>query len=141
MKLALLLLAFPALVSAAELPPDLAEAVRKWDEAQLANDTATLSRLITDDYVLVNSDSSLQNKESFLADFHAPGFKLDPYQLTEKVEKVWGDAAVRAGVLDLGWTLGGKHETRRLRMAYVWAKRDGRWQMTFMQLTRVPPSP
>ncbi len=141
MKLIVFLIALPAFARAAELPPDLADCVRQWDEAQLANDVATLSRLAADDYMLVNSDSSVQNKESFLADFRVPGFKIDPYELKEKVEKVWGDAAVRAGVLDLGWTLEGRHQARRLRMVYVWAKRDGRWRMTYTQITRVPPSP
>jgi len=142
MKLAALaLVAMPTFALAAEFPPDLANAVRQWDEAQLKNDVATLSRLVTDDYLLVNSDASLQNKQQFLADFNVPGFKIDPYELKEKVEKVWGDAAVRTGLLDLGWTLDGKHQTRRLRMVYVWAKRDGRWQMTYTQITRVPPSP
>jgi len=141
MRLVLALIVLPALAAAAEFPPDLAKAVRQWDEAQVANDVATLGRLVTDDYVLVNSDASVENKQQFLADFHLPGFKIDPYELTEKVEKVWGDAAVRAGLLDLAWTQDGRHQTRRLRMVYVWAKRDGRWQMTYTQVTRVPPSP
>jgi len=140
-RLALLVLATPAIAHAGEFPPDLAHAVRQWDEAQVHNDVATLSRLATDDYMLVNSDSSVQDKQSFLADFHVPGFKIDPYELKEKVEKIWGDAAIRAGILDLGWTQDGKHQTRRLRMVYVWARRDGRWQMTYTQITRVPPSP
>jgi ketosteroid isomerase-like protein len=139
MKLAtLVLFALPTFSLAAEVPADLAKAVKQWDDAQIRNDTATLARLVTDDYFLVNSDSSVQNKEEYLSDFHRPGFKIDPYVLEEKVEKVWGDAAVIAGLVRLGWTQDGKHQTRRLRGVYVWAKRDGRWQMTYTQLTRVP---
>lgn len=137
-SLAVTSLALPSLAAAADLPPDLAHAVARWDEAQARNDVETLSRLTTDDYMLVNSDSSIQDKQSFLADFHLPGLKIDPIEVKEKVEKVWGDAAMRAGLVNLGWTQDGKHQTRRLRMVYVWARRDGRWQMTYMQLTRVP---
>jgi len=32
----------------------------------------------------------------------------------------------------------GKHQTRLLRVAYVWAKRNGHWQATYTQVTRVP---
>src|SRR5262245_33898829 len=63
----LLLAATPALP--ASLPPDLERAVAEFNRAQFANDVATLSRLVADDYLLVNSDSSLQDKASFLTDF------------------------------------------------------------------------
>lgn len=132
----LALRAAPAL--AAELPADLAKAMKEYDQAQIHNDIPTLERLITDDFVLVNSDSTLQNKQEFLDDFRRPGFKIDPYILQQPVRKVLGDAAVVAGLMRLGWTQDGKHQTRRLRIAYVWAKRDGRWRVTYVQLTRVP---
>jgi ketosteroid isomerase-like protein len=138
-RLALTLFAMIAApASSSELPPDLAETVRRFDRAQVSNDTAILARLVADDYVLVNSDASVQDKEQFLADFHLPGFKLDPYTLQENVAKAWGDAAVTGGLLDLSWTQDGRHQTRLLRIVHVWAKRDGRWQATFTQVTRVP---
>jgi hypothetical protein len=82
---------------------------------------AALDRLVTDDYVLVNSDASVQNKRQFLDDFNRPGFKIDPYVMEQPVARVWGDAAVVAGLVRLGWTQDGKHRTRRLRIVYVWA--------------------
>ncbi len=123
---------------AADLPPDLAKAVRDYDRAQVNNDTAALERLVDDDYVLVNSNASVENKQQFLADFHLPGFKIEPYVIEQPVQKVWGDGAVIGGLLNLSWTQDGKHQTRRLRVAYVWAKRDGRWRATYGQVTRVP---
>ena len=131
----LVLLSVPA---RAELPPDLAKAVKTYEDAQLRNDVATLATLVADDFVLVNSDSSVQDKKSFLSDFQRPGFRVDPFVVEQPVQKFLGDAAVVGGLLHLGWTQDGKHETRMLRMAYVWTKRDGRWQTTYGQLTRVP---
>ena len=139
MKLAvavLVLSAAPAL--AAELPPDLAKAVRDYDQAQFHNDMATLEHLVADDYMLVNSNATVENKQQFLADFNLPGFKIDPYVLEQPVAKVWGDAAVVGGLVHLSWTQDGKHQTRLLRVAYVWAKRSDHWQATYAQVTRVP---
>lgn len=139
MKLAMLLLALsasPAL--AADLPPDLARAVADYDRAQFDNDVATLSRLVDDDYVLVNSNASVEDKRQFLADFHLPGFKIEPYVIEQPVRKVWGDGAVIGGLVNLRWTQDGEQHTRRLRVAYVWAKRDGRWLATYAQVTRIP---
>jgi ketosteroid isomerase-like protein len=139
MKLAaaiLVLSAAPAL--AVELPPDLAKAVQDYDRAQVHNDTATLERLVADDYVLVNSNATVENKQQFLADFSLPGFKIDPYVVEQPVAKVWGNAAVTGGLVHLSWTQDGKHQTRLLRIAYVWEKRNGQWQATYAQVTRVP---
>ena len=135
------LLAFASTAShAAEpaLPADLARAVSEYDAATTSNDTATLARLVADDYVLVNSDSSVQGKESYLADFRVPGFKLDPYLLRDPVYRVWESGAVTGGLLNLSWIQDGQRRVRLLRIAHVWRKRDGRWQLAYTQLTRVP---
>jgi len=123
---------------AADLPPDLAKAANDYDRANVAGDIATLERLFADDYVLVNSDASVENKQQAIADFRVPGFKIDPYVTTRPVERVWTDGAVIGGVVDLGWTQEGKHQQRWIRIAHVWAKRHGDWQMTYTQVTRVP---
>lgn len=122
----------------AEMPVDLTQAIQDYQQAQVHNDIVTLDHLVTDDFVLVNSDSSVQNKKSFLEDFNKPGFKMEPYVLQEKVEKVWGDAAVVSGVMLLKWTQDDKQQSRKLRIVYVWTKKDGHWQTTYAQLTRVP---
>ncbi len=119
---------------------DLDAAVRAYDEATVRNDVATLAQLVADDYMLVNSDSSLQDKQSYLEDFKVPGFKLDPYVLEQPARRAWGNTALVAGVVNLGWTLDGAYHARRLRIAHVWTKQQGRWRLAYTQLTRVPES-
>lgn len=132
----LVLSVVPAL--GADVPPDLAQAVKEYDQAQIRNDVSVLERLFADDYVLVNSDATVEDKRQSLADFKVPGFKIDPYVVEQPIQTVWGDAAVLGGVVRLSWTQDGKHQTRLIRLAHVWAKRNGRWQMTYTQVTRVP---
>ena len=133
----------PAFVQtrAPNLPPDLDEAVREYTGAELRNDVRTLGRLFADDYVLVNSDASVQNKEQSLADFLVPGFKVEPYVVEEPIERVWGAGAVLAGLVHLTWTQAGQQHSRTIRIVHVWAKRDGRWRLTYTQVTRVPTIP
>jgi hypothetical protein len=123
---------------AAPLPPDLARAAKDYDRANTESDTATLERLFADEYMLVNSDASVENKQQAIADFRVPGFKIDPYVMTQPVEMAWDNGAVISGVVQLGWTQDGKHQQRLIRVAHVWAKRRGVWQMTYTQVTRVP---
>jgi ketosteroid isomerase-like protein len=120
------------------LPADLAHALEAYHQATVHNDAKTLAGLVTDDYVLVNSDSSLQDKASYLTDFAVPGFKLDPYEVEPLDYAVRGDAALTAWSFTLGWTLDGRHQTRRLRMAQFWVKQHGQWRIAYTQLTRIP---
>jgi ketosteroid isomerase-like protein len=128
----------PSQSSDAGTPTELAEAVSAYRQATMRGDIATLSDLVADDYVLINSDSSLQAKPSYLADFKLPGFKVDRYVVEQPVYKVWGDTALVRGLLHLGWTQDGKQNSRVLRIAHVWTWRDGHWQIAYTQLTRVP---
>jgi ketosteroid isomerase-like protein len=124
--------------TAVAMPSDLAEAIAEYDRATVNNDVAALTVLVADDYVLVNSDSTLQHKQSYLEDFKVPGFKLDPYELQQQTLKRWGDTALLAGVVQLSWTLDGKHERRLLRIAHLWTRIDRRWRLAYTQLTRIP---
>ena len=138
-KLAIALLAAGAIPAiAADLPPDLATAAKDYDRANIAGDIPALERLFADDYVLVNSDASVENKQQAIADFRMPGFKIDPYVMTKTVATAWDNGAVISGVVQLSWTQDGKHQQRLIRVAHVWAKRRGAWQMTYTQVTRVP---
>jgi ketosteroid isomerase-like protein len=139
MKLVIAMLALSAVPAlGVEMPPSLAKAVKEYDRAQINNDIATLGRLVADDYLLVNSNASVENKQQFLADFNLPGFKIDPYVVEQPVQKVWKNTAVIGGLVRLGWTQDGEHQTRLLRVAYIWVRRNGHWRATYAQVTRVP---
>src|SRR4051812_35404657 len=89
------------LAHAAELPADLAKAVKDYDEAQIHGNKTELQRLVADDYTLVNSSGRIQGKAALIADYTAPGYKIEPFQIQEPIEKVWSDGAVMGGVVDL----------------------------------------
>jgi len=127
----------PASAAAGRLPADLARALDAYHRATTRNDTATLAGLVTDDYVLVNSDASVQGKASYLADFAAPGFRLEPYEVEQPIYSVRGEAALTAWTFRLSWTQDGRHQSRRLRIAHFWVSEQGRWRIAYTQLTRI----
>ena len=126
--------------AAVALPADLAKAAHDYDEAQVASNKAELERLLADDYVLHNSGGQRQDKTSFIADQIAPGYKLEPFVIEEKVEKVMGDAAILGGVARAKGTSGGEPYDVKLRFIDIWQKRGGRWVVVMSQATRVPKS-
>lgn len=130
--------ATPASYGIAAMPAELAAAVTEYRHATMRGDIAALSALVTDDYILVNSDSSVQAKPSYLADFKLPGFKIEHYAMEQPAHAVWGDTALVRGLLHLAWTQDGSQHNRVLRVAHVWRKSNGSWQLAYTQLTRVP---
>jgi hypothetical protein len=112
--------------NAAEIPADLAKAVKDYDEAQVHGNKSELQRLVADDYTLVNSTGRVQNKAQLIADYTTPGYKIEPFEILEPVEKVWSDGAVMGGVVNLRGTDGGKPFAVTLRFADIWAKRNGK---------------
>lgn len=132
-------LAACSLARGADLPADLAKAVHDYDEAQIHGDRAELERLLADDYTLVNSSGRIQNKAQLIADYTNPGYKIEPFEIRQPIEKVWSDGAVMGGIVDLRGIDGGKPFAVTLRFADIWAKRNGKWQVIYTHVSRPPP--
>lgn len=135
--LAAAVLLAPGLAVAAPLPADLAAAAHAYDVAQVNGDRAALERLVADDYVLVNGAGQVQDKARLIADYVAPGFKLDPFTIEEPVEKLLGDTALLGGRVNMTGVDGGQRFALVVRFIDTWAKRDGQWRVVYSQVTRV----
>jgi hypothetical protein len=123
---------------ATEIPADLAKAVKDYDHAQVQGNGAELARLVADDYTLVNSTGRIQTKAELIADYTAPGYKIEPFEILEPVEKVWSDGAVMGGLVHLRGVEGGKPFAVTLRFADIWARRNGKWQVIYTHVSRPP---
>jgi ketosteroid isomerase-like protein len=121
-----------------KLPPDLLKASQDYDKAQLTNDGAALTRLLGDDLVLISGSGHTESKTEFIGDSTAPGFKIEPFTILEPVHKVMGDTAILGGVVMLKGTSDGKPFAQRIRFSDFWEKRNGRWQVVYIQVTRLP---
>lgn len=139
-----LLLAFAALplaasvADAAALPPDLAQAVKEYDQAQIKGDRAELERLLADEYRLVNSAGQVETKAQFVAESSDPAFHLEPFTIEQPIEQIWTDGAVMGGVATLKGVDHGQAFKARLRFSDVWARRDGRWRVIYTHAGRAP---
>lgn len=120
------------------LPADLLKASQEYDKAQLTNDGAALTRLLGDDLVLISGSGHTQSKAEFISDSTAPGFKIEPFTILEAVHKVMGATAILGGVVVLKGTSEGKPFAQRMRFSDFWEKRNGRWQVVYIQVTRLP---
>jgi hypothetical protein len=67
-----------------------------------------------------------------------PGYKIEPFEILQPVEKVWSDGAVMGGVVNLRGKDGGKPFAVTLRFADIWAKRNGKWQVIYTHVSKPP---
>jgi len=137
MAVLIAILASPT-IRATEIPPDLAKAVKDYDQAQMDGNRAELERLLADDYTLLNSGGKAETKSQFIAESTAPGFKLEPFVVKDAIEKVWSDGAVMGGIATLRGVDGGKPFAATLRFADIWAKLNGKWQVIYTHVSKPP---
>jgi len=126
-----------------DLPPDLAKAALAFDTAQVTGDGKALQDLLADNYKLVNSSNTVEDKAQFIADYTDPDFKLLPFTLKAPVHVVWETGAVLSAEVDYRFLQKGKPGGVYFRFADIWAKRQGRWQVVYTGVTKLhnPASP
>jgi hypothetical protein len=120
------------------LPADLAAAATAYDLAQFKSDRSQLERLLADDYTLADSNGEVQNKAEDIAGAVSPDRKATYVAISKQVRKVWPNGAVLGGIVDAKGLDHGKAFVMRARFVDVWAKRKGRWQVIFTQITDIP---
>jgi ketosteroid isomerase-like protein len=111
---------------------------RAWADAMVRGDTATLDRLFDDDMIVTSGDGSIRDKAGELKDT-GPSEEIKTYFFnTEDVRvRVYGEAAVVTGRAKWRINYKGRDVDHERRYMSVYAKRNGRWRMVAMQITRI----
>jgi ketosteroid isomerase-like protein len=109
----------------ATVEQELVAMVRTWDEAFVKGDTATLGRLLADEFAFVGGPK----KAEYLASFKTRSADLIQSAVSTNIQvQVYGDTAVLVGLDTIsGKNKSGPYVSKWLYMD-VWIKRDGRWQ-------------
>jgi ketosteroid isomerase-like protein len=116
---------------------------QEWFAIQQANDWAKLSKLISDDFVIVDSDGSLGNKESMVAGYKEEAPRVVSLKMQVLVaHAVAANTVIATGLDDIATkSSGGGGDTvhRYERFIDTWVLRDGRWQCVAEQITLAKP--
>ena len=102
---------------------ELRNLVRMWDEAVVKGDTATLDRLLADEFAFVGGP----NKAEYLASLKS----MPPVESAESVDMevlVYGDTAVVTGLDIMRVKNKGQASVQRWQYMDAWVRRAGRWQ-------------
>jgi ketosteroid isomerase-like protein len=105
--------------------------------AFLACDVARFRDLLADDFCGVLADGRVIDKAEFLREAARPPGVRD-FRVTDTVIRLYGDAAL---VNDLAAYARPNGTAAQTRYVDVWARRQGRWQVVSVQITRVTAPP
>jgi hypothetical protein len=118
---------------------------KRFQDASVAVDTATISSLMADDAIFVHGSGVAQTKAEYIASLTTGQMKLSTYQLHDPKVVIFDGGAVVNGMLDVGLVLPNSAEPRMLHMrgSSVWAHTGAGWQLVLSQGTPIagPPRP
>jgi ketosteroid isomerase-like protein len=110
---------------------------QEWFTIQQANDWTKLAKIISDDFVIVDSDGSLGNKESMVAGYKEEAPRVVSLKMQVLVaHAVAANTVIASGLDDIATkNSGGSTVHRYERFIDTWVLRDGRWQCVAEQIT------
>lgn len=130
----------PLLIAAAPAPDmDVRSAAKAFDQAQLSGDKAALERFLAQDFVIVRGSGKHADRADFIAGWLTPGMSFEPLTILDPVfVPLSPQAAIVGGRVELRGSENGKPFVERFHYSDVFAWRDGRWQVVFVQVTPTP---
>ena len=112
---------------AAQVPPELREAMRARDEAVAKADAVTWDRLTTDDFTVVLADGTLLTKAERLAQFKTQQATTPAPAQHEQI-KHYGDVFVRRAVRQV-------RDTGAAWVLDIWVNDAKGWRVAAVQVT------
>ncbi|HEY0101381.1 MAG TPA: nuclear transport factor 2 family protein [Pyrinomonadaceae bacterium] len=105
-----------------QLELDLIEAFRR-------NDTASLARILADDFVFTDPRGASVTKDLWLEDLASGTFAFESVEIEDIRVRLAGDAALVTGLATLKARSRAGSYNGRFGVVDVYMKREGRWQL------------
>jgi ketosteroid isomerase-like protein len=126
--------------SASDEGPHVLALDNSWNRALETNDTKALDLLLSDNFVSIDIDGSMQSKREFLASLKAPGYQAPAQSVTEESKvDVYGDSAVVYGIFRTQSGSKAKSVTHRERFLDTWVNVNHTWKCVASVAVLIPP--
>jgi ketosteroid isomerase-like protein len=122
--------------------PDAAELLRMeeaWAQATIRNDAETITHLLADEYVAVNSQGMVTGKADVLAAIANDEAKCDINKPFEYIVRVYNNAGLVVHNTSFRGRLNGNITSGEYRTMHMYVKRNGKWLVVANQTTYVVP--
>ena len=120
---------------------DVARLANEWITAELRGDTASLERMLADDFVAVGPLGFMLTKQEWLRR-HQPGNMIyESLDLDEVTVRMYGDAAVLVGRQVQDATYRGNSAKAQLRTTAVLVRQQGSWRVAGVHMSAIGQPP
>ena len=122
--------------------PDASELMRieeAWAQATIRNDAETITHLLDDEYVAVNSQGLVSGKADVLAAIANDEAKCDINKPFEYIVRVYNNSGLVVHNTSFRGRLNGNITSGEYRTMHMYVKRNGKWLVVANQTTFVVP--
>jgi ketosteroid isomerase-like protein len=122
--------------------PDAVELMRMeetWAQATIRNDAETITHLLADEYVAVNSQGMVTGKADVLAAIANDEAKCDINKPFEYIVRVYNNSGLVVHNTSFRGRLNGNITSGEYRTMHMYVKRNGKWLVVANQTTYVVP--
>lgn len=133
-----------AACSGADVPDERAlvmDVTQQACDAFRMGDVATIERLLAPSFILVNSNSTVQDRRSVVAEVQNRDPQYQVFRNHSMTSDVYGDAAVVQGITHVKGTSGGQQFEAEVRFTDTLIKTDGHWRLVVSHVTGMQAPP
>src|SRR5579863_6798440 len=104
------------------------------------NDLEKLSKIYSDDYMLVRPDGSAFSKTQILDDLKIHAMRFSSIELTNEKIRIYGSVGILTGDSKITTVRDGRENQTAFRLVAVYCKQNGRVQLVHFQSSPLPES-
>jgi ketosteroid isomerase-like protein len=114
---------------------ELLKVEKGFVDAIAKNDLEAIERFVTDDWIIINADGGIIDRERFLGVIKSGALTHEIMESEGIRVRVYGDSAVVSALTRSKGKFMGQEFTTHERSTDVFVKRDGQWRCVLTQLT------
>jgi ketosteroid isomerase-like protein len=114
---------------------ELVRVEEEFTNAIVKNNPEEIRRFVTDDWIIINADGGIIEKERFLEVIKSGALTHEMMQSGDIRVRVYGDSAVVSALTRSKGKFMGQEFTTHERSTDVFVRRDGQWRCVLTQLT------
>ena len=109
---------------------------KQFTAAIVKNDAEAIGRFVTDDWIIINADGGIIDRERFLGVITSGALTHEMMEPDDIRVRVYGDSAVVTALTRTKGKFMEQEFSTEERTTDVFVKLDGRWRCVLSQLTR-----
>jgi ketosteroid isomerase-like protein len=109
---------------------------KAFSQAIVKNDAEAVGRFLADDWIIIDPDGGIIDKERFLGVIKSGALTHEMMESDDTRVRIYGNTAIVTALTVTKGKFGGQVFTTRERATDVFVKQNGRWQCALSHLTR-----